>query len=656
MIRFCVFLSFFLATWTSSVRAQPPLVVILLPGTSLEDWQSANAPALHRLMQTGSVAVMNTRTARLPNDHARETPESGALTLGAGARAAGGPDALAYLPGQTAGVVYRRRMGQSPSPGQFVNTNWPVLLHANTRLGYQIRLGNLADALALRQVALLTGGGPFAEAAASTNAGTVVHATHMTLVTGKCLIWDAGSNIVLADSLIADAAAQTTRQHGRLLVLSPFANDHDYSCGRRLTPVLEWGAGVPSGLLFSPSTHRLGLLTNTDFAPTVAAYFGLVKEDFLARPFGDVWTAVPTGDAALKLHSLKSQAEKQAQGMKLLPYLAIVLGIWMLGGTVLLFAKRLPPLLLLVPLIFLTGALFSNGLLSFSAVCGGLFLTVYVLNKRFLLSRLSLVLLALIAGSLLIDMLTGSHLMQRNLLGYSAIEGARYYGIGNEAMGVLIGALLVLAARLWKPTQNIRGAILIGLAVISLLLGSANAGAKAGGLLVSLLAFGTLGFTLLGGRWSVRAGLVMALSIIVIVGGMAIGDALGRHGEHSHLGEAIRRIQLGGLGEAGDIITRKIAVETRLAYHSAWALPLWGGLVCLRLLWHRVPYRTLEDRTLEERALQNSGVAAIAACVLLNDAGVVAGALCLIPLWCDTMAHLEIKRPLQRPVAAARVP
>ena len=140
--------------------------------------------------------------------------------------------------------------------------------------------------------------------------------------------------------------------------------------------------------------------------------------------------------------------------MKLLPYLAIVLGIWMLGGTVLLFAKRLPPLLLLVPLIFLTGALFSNGLLSFSAVCGGLFLTVYVLNKRFLLSRLSLVLLALIAGSLLIDMLTGSHLMQRNLLGYSAIEGARYYGIGNEAMGVLIGALLVLAARLWKPDSK----------------------------------------------------------------------------------------------------------------------------------------------------------------------------------------------------------
>jgi hypothetical protein len=642
MIRFYLFLIFILAAGTSFVRAQPPLVVILLPGTSLQDWQSANAPALHRLMRTGSLAVMNTRTARLPNDHTRETPESAVLTLGAGARAAGGPDALAFLPEQTAGALYRRRLGYLPLPGQFVNTNWPVLLHSNTRLGYQIRLGNLADALAIHKVALLTGGGPFAAAAASTNAGSVFRASHMTLVNGECLIWDLGSNIALADAFITDAAAQTIRQHGRLLVLSPFANDHDYSRGRRLTPVLEWGEGIPSGLLFSPSTHRLGLVTNTDFAPTVAAYFGLAKEDFPIRPFGDVWTAAPTGNAALKLHSLESQGEKQAQGMRLLPYLAVVLGMWMLGGTTLLFAKRLPPMLSLVPLIFLTGALFSNGLLSFSAACVGLLLIVYVLSRLFLPSQISLYLLVLIAGSLLIDMLTGSRLMQRNLLGYSAIEGARYYGIGNEAMGVLIGALLVIAARLWKPHQSIQWMIFLTLTVVSLLLGSANAGAKAGGLLVSLFAFGTLGFTLLGGRWSIRVILISIFGVIVITGTAALTDALWWHGAHSHLGENVRRIQLGGFSEAGDIITRKLAVETRLAYHSAWAFPLWGGLICLGLL-----KQSRQEVTSEDLALKYAGFAAIAACVLLNDAGVVAGAFCLIPLWCDSLVYRQIKRPLQ---------
>lgn len=631
-----------------SVRAQPPLVVILLPGTSLQDWRAADAPHLHQLLGSGALAVMNTRTARLPNDHARETPESAALTLGAGARAAGGADAAvflpptAFIPGTRASAadLDARRIGKSPPPGRCVNVQWPAILRLNERLGYRLRLGALADALASQGVPLSAGGGRFAACVAATSGGAVCRAETMTAAAGHCLVWDAGSDLSVADGLIGRAATQVARLHGRLIVLSPFAGDDDYARGRRLTPVLEWGDGMAAGLLRSPSTHREGLVVNTDFAPTVAAYYGVRREDFPIRPFGEVWAATAAPDAERRVRALEAQAVSQAQGMKTLPYLAVALAAWMLGGTALAFRKRLPWFWPVVPPALLASLAFSATVLSLAVWFAFLMATALPLTRRFGPGKAVLVLLTTLAAALAGDMLTGSRLMQHGMLGYSAIEGARYYGIGNEAMGALIGAMLVLTARLWRPLGRARGTLLLLLGVVALMLGSAAAGAKAGGLLVSLASFGALGFALLGGRWSARTALVLVTSAVAAMTLAAFGDALWGHETHSHMGEAVRRIQTGGWSEAGDIMGRKLAVEGRLAVRSAWACPLWGGLLCLALTW-----RKRGSPTPEERALRGAGMAGIAACVALNDAGVVAGALCLIPLWCDSVVGFTKRRP-----------
>ena len=88
-------------------------------------------------------------------------------------------------------------------------------------------------------------------------------------------------------------------------------------------------------------------------------------------------------------------------------------------------------------------------------------------------------------------------------------------------------------------------------------------------------------------------------------------------------------------------MARKLAVESRLAYHSAWACPLWGGLLCLVLLWRNTGIR---ERPKNVRCALR-GWSAIAACVAFNDAGVVAGALCLVPLWCDSALGRQRKSP-----------
>ena len=39
---------------------------------------------------------------------------------------------------------------------------------------------------------------------------------------------------------------------------------------------------------------------------------------------------------------------------------------------------------------------------------------------------------------LIIDQITGAHLISCSPLGYDLINGSRYYGIGNEYMGILL--------------------------------------------------------------------------------------------------------------------------------------------------------------------------------------------------------------------------
>ena len=614
MRLWCV-LMLLLSLLPSLTQAAPKrVVVVLLPGTSLAQWRTSDAPTLHRLMATGALAVMNTRTARLPSDHARETPQSALLTLNAGSRAAA-------------------------PPGADMGSNWPALMRLNRSLGYDVRLGNLTDALTSAGIAVYAGGGPEAALAAASGTGNV-QAASASLALGVTF-WDAGPDPAAAESLLSHLAADIQRG-GTLIVLSPYASDADYRAGRRLTPILVWGLGIAPGLLRSPSTHRAGLVTNTDFAPSVAAEFGLTRDAFPSRPFGQAWTLVPAPNAVDSVTHLEAEAVTQAHSLAILPYVALGLALAVALGTGLALRGPLPALWPLGIAALLAALLIAAT--PTQALIGSLLLTAaaWLVAKRSRAQAALLALFGLAAAALCLDMGTGSHWMHRSLLGYSAIEGARYYGIGNEAMGLLVGTLLVLAAQLWSPSRWRQGGIAACLALVCLELGAPGAGAKAGGVLVSLLAFGALVGMLRGGRWSVWTVLWLGVGAAALLAGAVGADVLLSHGHaHSHLGEAARRIQTGGWGEAQSIIVRKLAVEARLAWHSAWAAPLWVGLVCMLWVKRRQGFETSADR-----ALLGAGLTAVAACVVLNDAGVVAGALCALPVWCGlTLRKAHTKTP-----------
>lgn len=620
----------------------PSLIIVLLPGTSLADWERADAPHLHALMAQGALAVMNTRTARTPTDKARETPESALLTLGSGARAAGDASRAQFLPpgqivlpsGGTASQLYQRRMGIAPAPGEWVDTQWPQALRANEGRGYGIHLGSLGDALILRGVDLRAGGGRYAFLAGCSSAGTVQAVSALTLPPTRptCVVWDAGPNVAAADQTVALAMHLETQARGRVLALSPFASDGDYGRGARLTPVVLWGEGIHAGLLCSLSTRRAGLVTDTDFAPAVASYFGAALPSLA---FGQAWMVQPVVHAQTRVMDLQNDAYRQARGMRILPGLAVALGLYVLACSIAFYVGRGIAAPAVFPLVGIAALLFSGSAGECALWLAGLGLCAAALTRFAGAARIATALCALVVGVLTVDLLRGDLLMHRSLLGYSAVEGARYYGIGNKSMGVMVGAALCLAWQAWpaaKPSP-MRVLVIAGLVMLAALLGLPAFGAKAGSIFVTVPAFGALLWKISGRRIGRRAVLVLLSLAVFFMAGVVLLDRHSGGAGQSHVGQAAARITQGGWQEAGDIAARKLGVELHLLGHSLWAVPLWGSIVGLVVLARKRP------GSQRLSALLSSGTVAGTTSLAFNDAGTVACALCLAIVW--TMAYTE---------------
>jgi hypothetical protein len=222
---------------------------------------------------------------------------------------------------------------------------------------------------------------------------------------------------------------------------------------------------------------------------------------------------------------------------------------------------------------------------------------------------------AIIVTVMTVDTLIGNPLMQRSVLGYSPIEGARYYGIGNEGMGIYLAAALILVDALWRSgRKTMRAAACFGMLAVVVVLG--HFGAKAGGIAVATGLFAAYLYTARGGKWTPGRIALLPCAAAVATLLFALFD-LRSGGSQAHLGFEMRRVLTSGLPEVWSVISRKLAVELHLMWHSAWAVPLWIGLI--------VAARSA-------RAASAFSVAVMAGTLLtlaFNDAGVVASALFL---------------------------
>ena len=236
------------------------------------------------------------------------------------------------------------------------------------------------------------------------------------------------------------------------------------------------------------------------------------------------------------------------------------------------------------------------------------------------------VLLALVVGGLL----AGGEGLAQPLLGGSAWDGERFYGLGNGYFAFALAAAVLVIG--FAPLRAAwAAALLAGLAVVD---GLPRLGADVGGSLTAMLTAAAALVVLAPGR--PRVGRVLLLAGLAVVAAVAVALGVGLGGPVSHAGRFADRL-LAGPGDAAGVVVDQLARNLRLLAHSpfAWVGPLEvaaAGLLALRPPpplawlggWHR--------RVLGLGALGSSLL------ILLNDTGVTATAasglyLLAIPAW-----------------------
>lgn len=680
-----------LAGGSRPVSAAPRVVALLVPGLRADDLTRPEVPTLRRLMMRGASGWMLCRAARVTDTRllrpdGRETTASLLLTLGAGARAVAGPEAAA-LTDPTSSPSARRAALQA-------------LQARNARLAYPVPPGALGDTLHAANLRTALLGNADAESPDRTALLLVMDSAGRVDFAGSRpnRNWDdatapygfrADTRAILADydalpsetafcalvfgdlaradryaplclpalaaahraaalralegflaALYSRLQAERARHPLRLFVLAPGPADSTTDRRDRLAPILAWGEGVPQGTLTSASTRWPGLVVNTDFLPTVAAWLRLPPPPGgTGRPMMSVPTLTeryPTPERLRAAHDLLLLTVRQQNVLGGLPTVQMLL---VLAGMVALYRRRWPALvpalaiaivslplgMLLLPPIAPDSVWGASALL---AVCtlalAGLAWTRACAERS--VQPLFYGLCALLLAVILLDLLTGSHLLRQAWMSYSVVEGARFYGIGNEYMGAVIGAgCALLGSKAWGAGRWALGGML--LLALLLVMGAPQFGAKVGAIPSAGVGFGAALLTLWRGRVRFRELLAILLALALLLGGFALWDVRFHAGTQSHLARAVSGA---GGGSLLAIAVRKLALEGYLLLHSPWSATLAVSAFGLWRLMRATPAVSVSP---VEKAVLAGLIAGAATSLLCNDSGVTAAALIFLYGW-----------------------
>jgi hypothetical protein len=245
---------------------------------------------------------------------------------------------------------------------------------------------------------------------------------------------------------------------------------------------------------------------------------------------------------------------------------------------------------------------------------------------------------AALVGLVVLDLALGGHGLAQPLLGGSAWDGERFYGLGNGYFAFALAAIMLVAG--FAPLSAVAtAALLAGLGVVD---GLPRLGADVGGALTSMLTAAAALVVLAPGR--PRARRVVLLAGLAVAAAVAVALGAGLGGPVSHAGRFAERLQQGPADAAG-VVVGQLARNLRLLANSpfAWVGPLQVLLAFLIALRPPTPLRGLPGWT---RRVLGLGAFGSALLIVLNDTGVTATAasglfLLAIPAW----AWLAQRRP-----------
>jgi len=571
-----------------------PVRHVVIVGISGLRWTyatPASTPVLWRLANSGSVGSLV--------DYAQQPvacPDDGWLTLNGGARAQG-PRPCSALPP----VIKDGAGARIPAMPEIVRYN--EQFHESPDWGL---LGTLAGCVtAVGPGAALAVAAPSGDVAsylpsASQLTAPVLARCPLTVVDLGALSYPERASASAADRQLARIVAGLPPDT-MLLVAAPGAALGGLP---HLRSVVVSGPGFGDGLLHAASTRQPGIVTLTDLTPTVASWLGHPVPAGLS---GSLLTRGVRGSLAAAVRVLSGRDTAEQVWMTTHGWFFTAYGIAdaiLLLAPVLLFRGSDPERDRRRSLWWRTAGVFA------AAVPVGTFLAnlvpwwlhahpvawLYGMAAGWTLAVAAVavagpwrrqplgpygVLCLFTLAVLGVDVMTGSRLQLEVPFGLSLLEGGRFYGIGNEALGVycvsaLVGAawLGLLAARRF-PGRNgapVLAAGLVGLfAVVAS--GWPGFGAKVGGTIALvpclLLLMAWLAGIKVRWRWVVPAALSGLALVLVFALISYFFPAAGVSDMGTFAGNLLH-------GRGGDLLERKVGsnVGTLTVSVFSWLIPV----------------------------------------------------------------------------------
>lgn len=414
-------------------------------------------------------------------------------------------------------------------------------------------------------------------------------------------------------------------------------------------PVVVWGKDISPGALSSGSTRRDFIVASTDIAPTVTNFFGIEDQLFsmigvpvrtLPYPGDTLQTAQNISAATSTTTRLRTTLVKSYVVAQIVIILLAVLALFLIRPWR-KFAQSLVLSLAAVPLAFLflgrlplsndTAFIFMAILLVIliTILCARLFQDSSFFHAFIFISGITLL-------ALIIDSLTGTTLIQSSVLGYDPMVGARYYGIGNEYMGIMVGSAIITAAALYEkfPSRWLLPWLAVFFLFLCFIIGNPTLGAQSDGFITAPIAFAVTLFLL--SNLKLHWGYVAAVGgMIVAAVAILVGYELSKPLEmQSHLGRFFGQLLQGGSGELSQVLLRKASMNIKLIRYTIWSRVFLVMLLVLSLLVFR-PVGALKQ-LLQERPFLIKGFAGLVTgavvALIINDSGIVAASTTCIYL------------------------
>lgn len=440
-----------------------------------------------------------------------------------------------------------------------------------------------------------------------------------------------------------------------VIVCAPTPTRKMITDGELLTPLVIAGPGFgPDRLLRSPTTHRDGLVSNLDIAPTVIKFFGrkaLPEMEGRALFTGRSRTN-PAGLERFRDNAVGAFSSRKVMVRVFVISALVILVLFLLfvltgkdfvGAhpyiwyVLLLLILAGPAAYLLYPAFgvkSLAARIASS--LGISLVLGVVALLIGRVKKGGHTGagpRATLRTMILVSGFtlflILLDLLIGSRLMTLSAFGSDVVLADRFYGIGNLYMGVAVGAAILfvcLATELFKSFLDkpwkrycFAGAVLL---ITIVFLGYPRLGANVGGLITAVTASLVTLMKLEGGRIGLKKVIALVLVLILFVGGLLLADML-MPGSTSHAGKAVSSMKSSGISAVVSQVGRKLAANWTLAFASIWRLLVLLAIAAgLLLQWKFHLFGRIKEELPHLSAGLVGMAVGLAVALVFNDSGI----------------------------------